>query len=301
MGLFSRKETVPQGKVVTVVDLKGAIMAGGGGGSPLGGGSSVINFDKLRTAIDKAFAPPGLVGVALDINCPGGSPTQSEMIGNYIREKAIEKGVPVYAFTQDVAASGGYWLACAADEIYAAGRTSLLGSIGVVTEYLAFKKAMDKVGIESRTYTAGTSKRRMGPYTDANEKDVAWLQDHLAEVHEMFKDWIKSRRGARLTKTGAELDNTVFNGDVWHAEKAQALGLIDGIGMMDSTLKHKFGADVKIHRVKQSEGGMLSRLFGAAASGQSVNMQAEQVAEALVDATRRAAKEEALWGPYNMR
>jgi ClpP class serine protease len=201
-----------------------------------------------------------------------------------------------------VAASGGYWLACAADEIYAAGRTSLLGSIGVVTEYLAYKKAMDKVGIESRAYTAGTSKRRMGPYTDVNEKDVAWLQAHLAEVHEMFKDWIKERRGNRLTKTGEELDNTVFNGDVWHAEKAKALGLIDGIGMMDGTLKSKFGADVSIHRVAQPKGGLLTQIFSRAAANQHISApQAEAVAEALVEATRRAVKEEALWGPYTMR
>jgi len=139
MGLFfNRKAKEPQGKVVSVIDLKGAIMPGGGGGGPLGGGSAVINHDKLREAIDKAFAPPGLIAVALDINCPGGSPAQSEMIANHIRARAIERGVPVYAFAQDVAASGGYWLACAADKIYAQGRTSIVGSIGVVSEYMAY-------------------------------------------------------------------------------------------------------------------------------------------------------------------
>ncbi|MBU0800558.1 MAG: S49 family peptidase, partial [Alphaproteobacteria bacterium] len=193
-------------------------------------------------------------------------------------------------------------LACAADEIYAQGRTSMVGSIGVVTEYLSYKKLMDKVGVESRTYTAGTSKRRMGPYTDVNEKDVTWLQGHLAEVHEMFKDWIKERRAGKLTKTGAALDNEVFNGDVWHAPKAIELGLIDGLGMMEPTLKEKHGSDFKLLRVTQSKPGLLSAIFSRAAAGAQPSMtDPDAIADAIVDATRRAAREEAAWGPYNMR
>lgn len=299
MGLFSRKETVPQGKVVTVIDLKGVIMAGGGRGGPLGGGGAPINHDRLREAIEKAFAPPGLVAVALDINSPGGSPAQSDMIATHIREKAIERGVPVYAFVQDVAASGGYWLACAADKIYAQSTTSIVGSIGVVSEYMAYKKLADKVGIEQRVYTAGESKRRMGPMTEENDKDKAWLQRHLGDTHQMFKDWITSRRGPQLAKGGADLDKEIFTGDIWHGDKAMKLGLIDGVGLMHSTLKAEFGKDVKIH-VNKPRGGLLASLFnGRAAVAAPVDHAA--VADAIVDAARHAMREEAMWAPYTMR
>ena len=304
MGLFfGRSEKEPQGKVVSIIDLKGAIMPGGGGGNPLNGGPAVINHDKLRAAIDKAFAPPGLVAVALDINCPGGSPAQSEMIANHIRAKAIERGVPVYAFAQDVAASGGYWLACAADKIYAQGRTSIVGSIGVVMEYMAYKRLMDTVGVEHRTYTAGESKRRMGPFTAENDKDKAWIKTHLEDTHEMFKDWIKSRRGPQLAKGGADLDKEIFTGDIWHADKAVKLGLIDGIGMMEPTLRAELGNDIKMNYVTRPRGSLLSAIFSRAAWGAQAApaVDAANIGEGIVEASLAAAKREALWAPYNMR
>lgn len=303
MGLFfNRKAKEPQGKVVSVIDLKGAIMPGSGGGGPLGGGSAIINHDKLREAIDKAFAPPGLVAVALDINCPGGSPAQSEMIANHIRAKAIERGVPVYAFAQDVAASGGYWLACAADKIYAQGRTSIVGSIGVVSEYMAYHKLMNTVGVEHRVYTAGESKRRMGPFTPENDKDKAWMKSHLEDTHEMFKDWIKSRRGPQLAAGGADLDKEIFTGDIWHADKALKLGLIDGIGMMEPTLRNDLGKDFKLNYVTRQRGSLLSALFSrAAAPAPAASLDPAAIGEGIVEASLQAAKRESLWAPYNMR
>lgn len=301
MGLFSkREETPPKGKVVTVLDLKGAIMAGGGDG-PLSRGPAVINHDKLREAIDKAFAPPNLVAVALDINCPGGSPAQSEMIANHIRARAIERGVPVYAFAQDVAASGGYWLACAADKIYAQGRTTIVGSIGVVSEYMAYNKLMDRVGVEHRVYTAGESKRRMGPFTAENDKDKAWMKEYLEETHEMFKDWIKSRRGPQLAKGGADLNSVIFTGEVWHADKALKLGLIDGIGMLEPTLRAELGNDFKISRPARGRGGLLSAIFARASVGEAAAPDPAAIGEGIVNASIEAAKRESLWAPFRMR
>ena len=153
MSIFGDGTKKEKGAIVPVVDLKGVIMAGGRGGL-LGGGSKPINIDGMRDTLTKAFNTAGAVAVALDINSPGGSPTQSELVGSLIRELAEEKNIPVYAFAQDVAASGGYWLACAADEIFAA-KTSTIGSIGVVTGGMGYHELAQRLGIEDRTFMAG--------------------------------------------------------------------------------------------------------------------------------------------------
>jgi serine protease SohB len=244
-------------KIIPVIDLKGAIAAGGRG----------LSFDALEGLIESAFSVKGAVAVALDINCPGGSPAQSELIANLIRRKSEETGLKVYAFSQDVVASGGYWLACAADEIYAP-QTALIGSIGVVTSQMSYSKLFDKLGIEERTYTAGKNKSTMSPNKPEDPKSVAETQQRLDEMHKMFKDWVVQRRGKKLDSK-LNLEEDVFDGSVFHAQKAVDIGLIDGIAEMKPFLHKKFGNDVQVaHIVMRGGAGSgtgLSATFNNAA------------------------------------
>ena len=215
-------------KTIGVVPLNGAIMSGGRFGRA---------FDDAAMAplIEEAFALPRLEAVALSINCPGGSAAQSSLIGARIRRLAEEKQVPVYAFCQDVAASGGYWLACAADEIYA-DKTSIVGSIGVIAAGFGFHEAIAKLGIERRVHTAGESKSMWDPFKPEQEKDVERLKALQGNIHDVFIDWVKERRGDRLGD-----DANLFTGEVWVGEGAVSAGLIDGIGHLVPTLKTRFG------------------------------------------------------------
>ena len=222
------KATLSGTKTVGVVPLNGAIMSGGRFGRA---------FDDAAMAplIEEAFALPRLEAVALSINCPGGSAAQSSLIGARIRRLAEEKQVPVYAFCQDVAASGGYWLACAADEIYA-DRTSVVGSIGVIAAGFGFHEAIGKLGIERRVHTAGESKSMWDPFKPEDEKDVERLKALQGTIHDVFIDWVKERRGKRLSD-----DPKLFTGEVWVGEDAVEPGLIDGIGHLVPTMKARFG------------------------------------------------------------
>ena len=285
-------------KVIPVVDLKGVIKSGGGGGL-MGGGGKSINIDAMRDTLKKAFNTAGAVAVALDINSPGGSPAQSELVANLIRKLAEEKHIPVYAFAQDVAASGGYWLACAADEIYSA-KTSTLGSIGVVTEGYGYEKLFKKLGLEIRQFTAGKSKRRMNPAEPVKPEDKEWIQERLGKIHRLFKDWILERRGDRFVIPAGQdkenyLDENIFTGDTWNGVESVGLGLIDGIGDIETVLKEKFGEAVKIRYPETRSPKLLSLLspFRSAVSG---NAQAD-----MVEAAVEAIADEITWSPYRMR
>lgn len=215
--------------VVSVVRLHGVISAAAG---PLP--RSVINAAALEKTLIRAFAPERLAAVALLINSPGGSPTQSALVADRIRGLADEKKVPVIAFCEDVAASGGYWLACAADEIFA-HPTSLVGSIGVISQGFGLDGLIERFGVQRRLYTAGTSKARLDPFLPEKPEDVAWLRGLQDQLHGLFKDWVTTRRGDRL-RDGDDL----FTGEVWTGASAVERGLVDGLGTARAVLAERF-------------------------------------------------------------
>jgi signal peptide peptidase SppA len=233
--------------VIPVVRLHGVI----GEGGRFRQGLTIASTAGL---LQKAFSMPG-PAVALAINSPGGSPAQSDLIGRRIRALAKEKEKTVYAFAEDVAASGGYWLAVAADEIYAL-ETSIVGSIGVVSGGFGFTGLIEKLGVERRLYTAGDNKARLDPFSPEKEDDVAWLAALHRDMHAIFKDTVTARRGDRLKVTGK-----TFSGDVWLGREALEMGLIDGIGDVKAVMTEKFGKAVKLKLI-EAKTGMVSRLLG---------------------------------------
>lgn len=218
---------------VAVIRLQG-IIAGGGRGA--------LNDASLAPAIEKAFSRGKPVAVALEVNSPGGSPVQSSLIGARIRRLSEEKEVPVLAFVEDVAASGGYWLAAAADEIYA-DESSVLGSIGVISASFGAHELLARQGVERRVYTAGKSKSMLDPFRPEKPEDIERLKGLLNDIHTNFIDHVTARRGDKL-----DTETELFTGEVWLAKKAQALGLIDGIGHIKPMLKDRFGDKVRFRR-----------------------------------------------------
>ncbi|WP_275291119.1 S49 family peptidase [Amycolatopsis sp. La24] len=253
--------------VVAVVKLHGVITPSP---SPLARGA--INLGAVESALTRAFAHDRLKAVALQINSPGGAPTQSGLVAERIRQLADEKGVPVLAFAEDIAASGGYWLACAADEIYA-HRTSMVGSIGVISGGFGFTGLLERFGIERRLHTAGANKSRLDPFSPEKPEDVEWLKNMHSQLHELFVEWVKERRGDRLT------DSTdLFTGDVWLGQKAVDLGLVDGLGSLREIVRKRYpDAEISVAEPKKP---LLARL----------GIGAPTAASALLDAvTTKAA------------
>jgi serine protease SohB len=231
---------------VAVLRLAGTIAAGSRGG---------LSDQSLAPLIEKAFRRGKPSAVALILNSPGGSPVQSALIGARIRRLADEKSVPVYAFVEDVAASGGYWLAAAADEIYV-DRSSIVGSIGVISAGFGAQDFIARHGIERRVHTAGKSKSMMDPFRPEKEEDIARLSGMLEQIHDVFIDHVKSRRGSKLAD-----DQDLFTGEIWVGEKAIEAGLADGIGHLVPVMKEKFGEKVRFRRYGQRR-SMFQR-FGA--------------------------------------
>ena len=196
-----------------------------------GAGRGTLNDAALAPVIEKAFVRGKPDAVALEINSPGGSPVQSSLIAARIRRLASEKDIPVYAFVEDVAASGGYWLAVSADEIYA-DRSSVVGSIGVISASFGLDEFIKRYDIERRVYTAGKSKSMLDPFRPEDPKDVERLKSLLEDIHVNFKDHINKRRAGKLPE-----DQDLFTGEVWLGERAQALGLIDGIGHLQDVIE----------------------------------------------------------------
>ena len=230
---------------VSVIRLSGMIGAQG---------RAVLNDATMGPVIEKAFAKGKPAAVALEINSPGGSPVQSSLIGARIRRLSEEKNIPVIAFVEDVAASGGYWLAAAADEIYA-DPSSVVGSIGVISASFGVHEFIREHGVERRVYTAGQSKSMLDPFRPENPEDVARLKTMLEDIHENFIDHVKTRRAGKLPE-GQDL----FTGEIWLAKRAAELGLIDGIGHLKPLLKDRFGDKVRLRRYGVKR-GLLSR-FG---------------------------------------
>jgi signal peptide peptidase SppA len=221
------------GPTVAVVRLSGMIA---------GGTRGTLNDQLLAPLLERAFTRGKPDAVALLINSPGGSPVQSSLIGARIRRLADEKEVPVFAFVEDVAASGGYWLASAADEIWA-DDSSVVGSIGVISASFGAHEFLERQGIERRIYTAGKSKSMLDPFSPEKPEDVERLKRILDDLHKNFIGHVRSRRGTKLND-----DTDLFTGEFWLAGKARDLGLIDGIGHLVPKMKERFGDKVRFRR-----------------------------------------------------
>jgi serine protease SohB len=259
--------------VVPVLRLQGMIAAGG----RLAGGA--LSDQALAPLVERAFAARP-AAVALAVNSPGGSAVQSSLIAARIRRLAEEKGVPVHAFVEDLAASGGYWLACAADHIWV-DRASIVGSIGVIFASFGFPQAMARLGVERRVVTAGRAKSLADPFLPERPEDVERLKALQGPIHQAFIDHVRARRGARLD-AAADL----FNADVWTGAEAVRLGLADGVAHLVPKLRELYGDKVRLVPL-QARRPLWSRLGAGAA--------AEAAAAALA-----AAEERAVWARFGL-
>lgn len=261
--------------LVHVVRLQGTI----GVGTPL---KPPLTLEGLAETLERAFARKDVAAVALIINSPGGAAVQSALIHARIRALRAEKNIPVFAFCEDVAASGGYWLACAGDEIYA-DSSSIVGSIGVIAAGFGFVEAIRKLGIERRVHTAGESKSVLDPFQPEKPEDVERLKSLQRDVHEDFKALVKSRRNEKLRGDEAEL----FSGAFWSGRQALSLGLVDGIGHMRDVMRARFGDRTEFKLIARPQGWGLRRLgFGTTLDP----------ASGLIDAMEIRA----LWGRFGL-
>jgi ClpP class serine protease len=217
--------------------------------------AGMLNADSARPLIEKAFASTGRRPVILDIESPGGSPVQSDLIAAMIRGHADRTGVRVHAVIREVGASGGYWLACAADEIHA-NPMSIVGSIGVVGGGFGFPELLGRLGIERRIYTAGTNKARLDPFSPEKPEDVAFAKDLMGKLHVRFKDWVRTRRGQRLKA----VENSLFDGGYMLGEEALALGLIDGFATVDDLVRDLGGDRARPRRIAPKRSRLALRL-----------------------------------------
>ncbi len=241
MPLFSRTPVLP------VLRLSGPI----GMATPLRPG---LSLPTVASAIEKAFTMSKVGGVAIVINSPGGSPVQSHLIFQRIRQLATENKKRVHVFCEDVAASGGYFLALAGDEIFA-DPSSIVGSIGVVSSMFGFDKAIEKLGIERRVYTAGLNKSQLDPFMPEKAEDIERLKALQRDVHDVFISIVKDRRAGRLKGS----DNELFSGAFWSARGALEHGLIDGIAEVRSRMREVYGDKIRLALVPTSKPGLLSR------------------------------------------
>ena len=226
-----------------------------------GPGRQALNLLQMEDVIEQVFDLRRLKAVALQINSPGGSPVQSALLHDRIRALAAEKDVPVLAFCEDVAASGGYWLACAGDEVYA-NENSIIGSIGVISASFGFEAAIEKLGIERRVHTSGEMKSFLDPFQPERQADLDRLGDLQIEIHDAFKAHVLSRREGKLPEATDARDK-LFSGEFWRGGRALELGLIDQIGESRQVLRERFGDKVKIRRIQSKKGWLQRRLnFG---------------------------------------
>ena len=216
-----------------------------------------ISFSNMKPYIDSAFAQQNLEAVILKINCPGGSPVQCELISTYIKSKIEATKIPVIAFVEEMAASGGYWIACTGSKIYAA-RSSIVGSIGVIMQSLGFDKVLKMLGVEPRIYTSGENKAIMNPLNPVTEDDEEIMQELLGDLHQQFIDYVKSSRGNRLSKD----HDTLFSGQVWTANASvmQKLGLVDGIDHLDLYIERTYGKNVVLVQYNKKTENLLDQL-----------------------------------------
>ena len=244
-----------------------------------------ISHAKFQDILERAFDTHKLQAVALTINSPGGSPTQSSLITSHIRRLAGDKDIPVYAFIEDVAASGGYWIACAADEIYAQ-ESSIVGSIGVISSSFGFQDLIGKYGIERRVHTSGKEKGFLDPFQNEKPSDVKRLKTLQNDIHEQFKDWVRERRGKKLNSNEKDL----MEGQFWTGTAALEHGIIDGIGDYKSILKQKHGEDIKFMDFRIEKG--IANFLGAQYKPSFPSSWSDDLFQSI--------EEKATWGRYGL-
>ena len=266
---------------IPVVRLSGAIAASS---SPLNRSLSLAGVGPL---LEKAFSDKHAPAVALVINSPGGSPVQSRLMYQRIRELADENEKKVLVFVEDVAASGGYMLAIAGDEIFV-DETSIVGSIGVVSASFGFNKAIEKLGIERRVYTAGKNKVSLDSFQPEKKEDVKFIKELQLEIHQIFIDMVEARRGGKLSD-----DPDIFTGKFWTGLKGKELGLVDGFGHVGTIIKQRYGKDAKLKLIAQKRGF----LGKGGTSGISIGSDA---AASLVDASIITAEEKAMRARFEL-
>ena len=265
--ILKKKKIVPHIKLSGIIGNVGKFKQG-------------IDFSGQEDIIFKAFSVKKAPCVAITINSPGGSPVQSHLIYNFIRQQAKINKKKVIVFAEDVAASGGYLIACAGDEIYS-NASSIIGSIGVIYSSFGFTELIKKIGVERRVHTAGKSKSTLDPFLDEKKEDIQRLKNIQLDLHKDFIEVVEKSRGSKLNKTAVEL----FSGEFWSGRKAKELGLIDAIGDANQILKEKFGNDVVIKKFEKSK-SWLSKKFS------SSNDQIEQLTNIL--------DEKSVWQKYGL-
>jgi len=251
--IFKKKTIIPHIRLTGVIGNAGRFSKG-------------IDLAGQQDILKKAFSIKKVKHVAISINSPGGSPVQSHLIYSYIRQLADKKKIKVLIFAEDVAASGGYLISCAGDEIYA-NSSSIIGSIGVISASFGFKELIKKMGIERRIYTAGKNKSTLDPFVDEKEEDIKKLKDIQLELHADFIKIVEISRGKKLKDPEK---NNIFTGEFWTGASALKLGLIDGIGNADQILKEKFGEEAVIKKFEKQK-GWLERKLSASVEGQLSN------------------------------
>ena len=250
---FKKKIIIPHVRLTGVIGNAGRFNKG-------------MDLAGQQDTLKKVFSIKKVKHVAISINSPGGSPVQSHLIYSYIRQLADKKKIKVLIFAEDVAASGGYLISCAGDEIYA-NSSSIIGSIGVISASFGFKELIKKMGIDRRIYTAGKNKSTLDPFVDEKEEDIKRLKDIQLELHADFIKVVETSRGKKLKDTEK---NKIFTGEFWTGASALKLGLIDGIGNIDQILKEKFGEEVVIKKFEKQK-GWLERKLSASVEGQLSN------------------------------
>lgn len=244
------KKILSQEDKIAVVNLQGVI----GNVSKLDKG---INIDNVNPLLEKAFKDK-YKAVAINVNSPGGSPVQSELIFQRIRELSQDKNIPVFTFAQDVAASGGYFILCAGDEIYAHD-SSIIGSIGVISASFGFEEAIKKIGVERRIYSEGKNKAVLDPFSPEDPENIKILKSVQKDIFANFKNIVKTARGKKLKKA----DSAIFTGAFWSGTESKKIGLIDDISNMRDIMKKKFGQKVEFIEIKNKKKGLLKDLIAS--------------------------------------
>ena len=257
---FSKDINIPTLRLTGVIGQAGIARSG----------LTIAGIEKL---VDKLFSDKKAPAVALIINSPGGSPTQSSLIAEKIINLAKEKNKKVYAFVEDVAASGGYWLACAADEIYL-DLNSIVGSIGVISPGFGFVDLIKKIGVERRVYTSGKSKSFLDPFKEEKKEDIDRLKSIQEQIHENFIEYVKSRRGSKLLSSA---EDEIFSGLFWVGKKGVDLGLADGIGSINQIIREKYGNKAKIKIIDQKKSFLQKRLSSSINSDDIFNRLEEMI------------------------
>lgn len=283
--LASLKRLIPkkfrkEKTVIPLLRLQGVIQAGGSQFRP------ALNLANVEDQLDKAFDIKRAPAVAIAINSPGGSPVQSRAIFHRIRELARKKEKKVLVFVEDVAASGGYLIALAGDEIIA-DPTSIVGSIGVISGGFGFPELLKKIGVERRVYTAGENKSVLDPFLPEKQSDIEHLKSLQLDVHLVFIDMVKERRGAKLSD-----DPDLFSGLFWSGERGLALGLVDAVGDMMSELRSRYGEEVEIEKIEASR-GFLGRFISSGKGGAGIGA-------GLAAGIAETAEERAWWSRYGL-